>query len=530
MGLMEKLGRFAHAWNAFNSRDTTTPDWSVGTTHRSYFSYAPYKARLSAHNAKTIVAPILNRIALDCAAIDIKHVRVDLNDTDIYLCDMESNLNRCLTLEANRDQSAIDFWIDVFLSLLDQGDIAIVPTDLTCNPTSSNAWDVLEMRVGHVITWRPEDVLVHVYDEDRGEKRDVWMPKKAVAIVQNPFYSVMNDNASLVSRLSRKLALIDEVDESGCGKLDMIIQLPYAIKNETRREQAEKRREALEAQLTNNKLGIGYIDSTEKITTLNRSLENNLLEQVKYLTEQLYAQLGLTVEIMNGTASEEVMLNYLNRTIAPIVTAVTMELTRKFVTKTAYTQGQRIKYFSDPFKLVSMQALSDVADKLTRNEVASTNEIRTKFLGWKPVDSPQANELRNKNVNVGEGQEYATTDGGSVIEKELPGVDNSDLGYKQSELSLKQTESELRQLEQLLKIQQLLQPQQVPVIPGAEQPGSLESLVTMLATDTDGEPEQPVDSSDSSVETAVEVLSEDSDGLNDETDQMIDQVVEEIMK
>lgn len=522
MGLKERFTQFAHAWNAFSSKDTTTPDWSVGTSSRSYFSYAPYRKRMSTVNSKTIIAPILNRIALDCAGIDIKHCRVDATDPDRYLYDMTTNLNRCMTLEANRDQSAADFWLDVFLSLLDEGDIAIIPTDTSLNPQNSNAFDINEMRVGKVKTWRPLDVLVNAYDPDRGEHRDLWMPKRAVAIVQNPFYAVMNDGASLLSRLSKKLALIDVIDESGAGKLDMIIQLPYAIKNETRREQAEKRRESLEAQLNNNKLGIGYIDSTEKITTLNRSLENNLLEQVKYLTELLYSQLGITIEIMNGTASEEVMLNYMNRTIAPIVTAVTMEMTRKFISKTAYTQGQRIKFFSDPFKLVSMQCLSDITDKLTRNEIASSNEVRTKFLGWKPVDSPQADELRNKNLNLGEGQSYATTSGEQIIEKDLPAEqDNS------AELGLKQAESELKQLEQLLKIQQLLPAEQVQL---QGEPGSLESLVAVLATDTDGQPEAPMQQDVPSMDAALDVLGEDSDGLNDETDAQVDQVIDEIIE
>lgn len=422
MGFKERLSQFAHAWNAFNQKDKTTPDWSVGpTTNHSYFSYAPYRTRLSYVNSKTIIAPVLNRIALDCAAVDIKHVKVDPMNPDGYLYDMDSMLNRCLTLEANRDQSAADFWVDVFLNLLDKGEIAIVPTDLTCNPTNSNAWDVEKLRVGSIIQWRPQDVLVYVYNEDRGERQEVWMPKKAVAIVQNPFYTVMNEQASVLSRLTKKLAILDQVDEqSGSGKLDLIIQLPYAIKSDLRQQQADERRAALEAQLANNKLGVGYIDSTEKITQLNRSLENNLLEQVQYLTDLLYSQLGITAEILNSTAEEEVMLNYMNRTIAPIINAVTNELTRKFITKTAYTQGQRVKYFSDPFKLVSMTSLSDIADKLTRNEIASTNEIRTKFLGWRPVESDQANELRNKNLNITEGQTYALTDGGAVVEKDDP--------------------------------------------------------------------------------------------------------------
>lgn len=528
MGFKDRLDRFAHAWNAFNARDTTTPDWSVGTSNHSYFSYAPYRNRLSAVNSKTILAPILNRIALDCAGIDIRHVRVQCDDPDVYLYDMDTNLNRCLTLESNKDQSAADFWLDVFLSLLDNGEIAVVPTDMTCNPQSSNAWDVLEMRVGHVIQWRPEDVLVHVYNEAKGEAQDVWMPKKAVAIVQNPFYSVMNESSSVLSRLTRKLALLDQVDEQcGSNKLNMIVQLPYAIKNEARKNQAQERLKALESQLQDNKLGVAYIDSTEKITQLNKSLENNLLDQVQYLTELLYSQLGLTAEILNSTASEEVMLNYMNRTIAPIVNAVAMEFTRKFVTKTAYTQGQRIKYFSDPFKLVSMQSLSEIADKLTRNEVASTNEIRTKFLGWKPVDSPQADELRNKNLNITEGQEYATTSGEHVIEKDLPGEDNSDALMKQTELDYKRGEFELKQLEQLLKIQQLLPPEQVPIENAA--PGSFEEAIATLATDTDGQPEAPITTEDTTFEEAVAVLGEDSDGLNDQVDQQIDQVVEEIL-
>lgn len=422
MGFVEKLGQIAHSWNIFNSKDTTVPDWSVGhiTSSGSYFSYAPWRTRLSSVNAKTVIAPILNRIALDCSAVGIRHVKVDPENPDGYLGDCTTKLNRCLTLESNRDQSAADFWNDVFLTLVDQGEVAIVPTHTSVKIGDSNAWDVEEMRVGSVIQWRPKDVLVYVYDEDMGQKREVWMPKSSVAIIQNPFYPVMNESCSVLSRLTRKLAILDQVDEqSGSGKLDMIIQLPYAIKNEARRAEADKRREMLEAQLSNNKLGIGYIDSTEKVTQLNRSIENNLLEQVQYLTSLLYSQLGMTEEILNSTATEEVMLNYLNRTIAPIVNAVTLEMTRKFITKTAYTQGQRIKYFSDPFKLVSMTALSDIADKLTRNEIASTNEIRTKFLGWRPVKSQQADELRNKNLNVAEGQTYAlaTGEGGDVMEK-----------------------------------------------------------------------------------------------------------------
>ena len=412
--------RIKTAWNAFSAREPT--EYTQNHISTTYSYGRPDTVRVSGGNEKCLMDAVINKIALDCVSIPIRHVRVEKDDEEVYKEDIQSGLNWCMTVDANRDQSAHQFWIDVFVSLLDEGEIAIVPF-CTGNgepdfADSGNAFDIYEWRVAKVLEWKPHHVQVHIYDEDAGEYKDIWMPKSSVAIIENPFYIVMNANNSMLRRLVRKLALLDVIDEQmGSGKLDLIIQLPYALKTEAKKQQADTRRQALETQLKDNKLGIGYIDSTEKVIQLNRSLENNLLEQIEYLTNMLYSQLGITVEILNGTAEEEAMLNYMNRTVAPIMDAVVAELQRKFLTLTAYKQGQRIRYFNDPFKLTTLSQLTDTVDTFTRNEIASTNEVRTRLLGWKPVESQQADELRNKNINVGDGMSYATTDGEQVVER-----------------------------------------------------------------------------------------------------------------
>lgn len=388
---MKIIDRLQHGWNAFiNNKD---PTLRPGPS----YSYRPDRARFTRGNERSIVTSIFNRIAMDASSIDIEHVRVDKNGRFTEIID--SGLNNCLTLEANIDQTGRAFMQDAVMSMLDEGVVALVPIDTTLD-INTNSFDVETIRVGKIMEWYPQHIKVRVYDENSGTKKDVVVPKRSVAVVENPFYSVINEHNSTMQRLIRKLNLLDAIDEqSGSGKLDLIIQLPYVLKGEQRIKNAEDRRSTLERQLNNSKLGIGYIDSTEHVIQLNRSLDNNLMKLIEYLQSMLYSQLGITQSILDGTADEKTMLNYFSRTIEPIVFAIACEMKRKFLSKTARTQGQSIFYFRDPFKLVPVTELADIADKLTRNEIASSNEMRQK-IGWKPSTDPKADELRNKNLSA----------------------------------------------------------------------------------------------------------------------------------
>lgn len=385
--------RLKHAWNAFLNRDPTPTYREVGAS----YSYRPDRHRLTRGNERSIVTSVYNRIALDVAALDIKHVQLDKNGR--FKEERKSKLNDCLTVEANIDQTSRSFIQDAVMSMLDEGHVAIVPVDTTINPKLTDSFDILSMRTGRVIEWFPQHVKVKVYNEKTGKKEDVLLPKSKVAIVENPLYAVINEPNSTMQRLIRKLNLLDLIDEqSGSGKLDMIIQLPYIIKTEARREQAEQRRKDIEKQLSGSKYGIAYTDGTERITQLNRPVENNLMKQIEYLTSMLYSQLGITQTILDGSADEGTMLNYYDRTIEPIISAIVSEMERKFLSKTARTQLQAIKYFRNPFKLVPVKELAEIADKFTRNEIVSSNEIR-QVIGLKPSDDPKADQLINSNLN-----------------------------------------------------------------------------------------------------------------------------------
>lgn len=390
---MALTDRLQHAWNAFRNPDMGYRYQDYGTS--SY--YRPDRIMLSRGNERTITTSVYNRIALDTAAIDIIHARLD--DDGRYKEQITSGLNECLTLRANIDQTSKAFLQDVVMSMMDEGVVAIVPVDTTIDPTKSNSFDIQTMRTGQIIEWYPKHVKVRVYNDRTGLKEEVLLPKESVAIIENPLYAVINEPNSTMQRLVRKLNLLDVIDEqSGSGKLDLIIQLPYVIKSEARRIQAENRRKDIENQLAGSKYGIAYTDGTERITQLNRPVENNLMKQIEYLTSMLYSQLGITQSILDGTADEKTMLNYYNRTIEPIITAIVDEIRYKFLTKTARTQMQDIVYFRNPFKLVPINELAEISDKFTRNEIASSNEIR-QIIGWKPSDDPGADELRNKNLN-----------------------------------------------------------------------------------------------------------------------------------
>lgn len=385
--------RLKRAWNAFTNRDPTGGYKSVGPG----YSLSPSRPRLSRGNEKSIVNAVLTRIAMDAAAIDIKHCRLDKNGR--YLEDVDSPLNDCFNLSANIDQTGRAFKLDVYLSLLDEGCIALVPIDTTDNPDDTNSYDINSMRVCKILDWYPRHVRVLAYNDQTGEKEELVIPKSQVAIIENPAYSVMNEPNSTMQRLKKKLSLLDATDEqSASGKLDLIIQLPYAVKGELRRQQAEERRKDIEDQLMNGKYGIAWTDGTEKITQLNRSVENNLMKQIEYLTNLFYSQLGVTQSVMDGTADEKTMLNYNNRTIEPLVAAVVDEVKRKFLTKTARTKGQSISYFTDPFKLVPVDNIAEIADKFTRNEIMTSNEIR-QIIGMKPSDDPKADQLINSNIS-----------------------------------------------------------------------------------------------------------------------------------
>lgn len=387
--------RLKHAWNVFTNKDPTEAYRDIG--HVSSYYYRPDRPRLRNGNEKTIVTAIYNRIAIDVASVDIKHVRLDENKR--YLSEVDSGLNNCLSIEANIDQTGRGLIQDIVISLMDEGCVAVVPVDTTIDPAISNSYEINTLRVGKIIEWYPRHVKVHLYNDRTGNKEEIILPKSTVAIIENPLFSVVNEPNSTMKRLVRKLALLDVVDEqTNSGKLDMIIQLPYVIKSESRRKQAESRRKDIEDQLMGSKYGIAYTDGTEKIIQLNRSLDNNLLNQVEYLTNMLYSQLGITQSVMDGTADEKTMLNYSNRTIEPILSAIVDEFKRKFLTKTARTQGQSIEFFRDPFKLVPVNEISEIADKFTRNEIMTSNEIR-QIVGMKPSDDPKADMLINSNLN-----------------------------------------------------------------------------------------------------------------------------------
>lgn len=392
---MARFGtRLRHAWNAFTSNERKGLQ-SYGDYGASYGG-RPDRVRLRVSNERSIISSIYTRISIDVSAVDIRHVRVD--DANRYLQDIDSGLNTCLTLEANIDQAARAFRQDIVMTLFDRGVAALVPVDTTINPETSGGFDIKTLRVGEVVAWYPRHVRVSVYNEARGLREEVTLLKTAVAIIENPLYSVMNEPNSTLQRLIRKLGLLDVVDEqSASGKLDLIIQLPYVIKSEARREQAEQRRKDIEFQLKGSQYGIAYTDGTEKITQLNRPAENNLMSQIEYLTEMLYGQLGLTAEVMNGTADEKAMLNYHNRTVEPILTAIVEGMRRSFLTKTARSQKQTILFFKDPFKLVPINDIAEIADKFTRNEILSSNEIRA-IVGIPPSKEPKADALLNSNM------------------------------------------------------------------------------------------------------------------------------------
>lgn len=386
--------RLQSAWNAF--RDVTPPSQFLSFNETSY-AYSPTAPKLRTGGDRSILNSIYTRIGIDCAAIKIQHVRVDENEN--YKDVIDSTLNTCLNQSANVDQTGRALMQDVVMSMCDEGVVAIVPVDTSTNPRHTDSYKIYTLRVGKIVEWFPSRVLVHLYNEENGKYEDVLLPKRMVAIVENPLYAIMNAPNSTLKRLIYKLNLLDAIDtQSGSGKLDLIIQLPYIIKSDARRKQAEQRRKDIEMQLAGSKYGIAYTDGTEHITQLNRPVENNLMNQITYLMTTLYSQLGLTEGVFNGTATEQEMLNYHNRTIEPILSAIVDEFNRKFLTETARTQGQRIMFFRDPFKLAPISQIADLGDKLTRNEILTSNEFRA-IIGYKPVDSERANSLMNKNLN-----------------------------------------------------------------------------------------------------------------------------------
>ena len=407
--------RMKHAWNAFFNRDPTASNLDIGP---SYY-YKPDRVRFSRGNERSIVTSVYNRIALDVAAINIQHVRLD--DNGRFIEAIDSGLNSCLNISANLDQTGRAFVQDVVMSMLDEGCVALVPVDTSFNPDTTNSYDILTMRTGKIVEWYPNHIKVSVYNEKTGKREEIVVPKNTVSIIENPLYAVINEPNSTMQRLVRKLNLLDAIDEqSGSGKLDLIIQLPYVIKSEARKKQAEDRRQDIESQLSGSKYGIAYTDGTERITQLNRPVENNLMKQIEFLTSMLYSQLGLTQSILDGTADEQTMLNYYNRTIEPIMSAIIDEMKRKFLTKTARSQKQSIMMFREPFKLVPVANLADIADKFTRNEILSSNEVRS-LIGFKPVDDSRADELRNKNINQSNAESQGsavTTDDGENISSE----------------------------------------------------------------------------------------------------------------
>lgn len=390
MALMDRL---KHAWNTFKNKDPTQVNWNIGPS----YGYRPDRMRYTRGNERSIVTAVYNRIAMDVAAVNLKHIRLDENDR--YKETIDSGLNNCLSVEANLDQTGRAFIQDLVASMLDEGCVAAVPTDADDEPEDSGNFKVYTLRTGKILEWYPRHVKVEVYNEQEGLRQQIIIPKSTVPLIENPMYSVMNEPNSIYQRLVRKLALLDVVDEqTSSGKLDLIIQLPYIIKTDARREQAEKRRKDIEKQLSEGKYGIAYTDGTERITQLNRPVENNLMKQIEYLTSMFFSQLGITQSILDGTADEKTMLNYYNRTIEPILSAIADEMKRKFLTPTARSQKQTIAYFRDPFKLVPVNDIAEIADKFTRNEIMTSNEIR-QVIGMKPSSDPNADVLRNKNLS-----------------------------------------------------------------------------------------------------------------------------------
>lgn len=397
---LEVSSRLKHAWNAFvNNRDPTATYRDIGPG----YSYRPDRPRLTRGNERSIITSVYNRIALDVAANDIRHVKLDEDDRFSEIID--SGLNNCLALDANIDQTGRAFIQDAVMSMLDEGCVALVPIETTFNPRQTGSFDINTIRTGKILDWYPKHVRVSVYNERSGKREEIVLPKDTIAIIENPLYAVMNEPNSTMQRLIRKLNLLDAIDEqSGSGKLDLVIQLPYVVKTEARRQQAEARRKDIEMQLAGSKYGIAYTDGTEKITQLNRSVDNNLMKQIEYLTSMLYSQLGITQAVLEGTADEKTMLNYYSRTIEPIIAAIVDEMKRKFLTKTARTRRQSIVFFRDPFKLVPVDNIAEIADKFTRNEIMTSNEIRQK-IGMKPSKDPKADKLINSNLNQPEENE-----------------------------------------------------------------------------------------------------------------------------
>lgn len=385
--------RLKHAWDAFTNKDPTRYYQNLGAS----YSYRPDRPRLTRGNERSIITSVFNRIALDTAAISIQHCKLDENGRLIEIID--SKLNDCLNVEANVDQTGRAFIQDVVMSMLDEGCVAIVATETTLDPKITDSYDVLSLRVGKIVDWYPAHVRVRVYNENTGHKEEIILPKKLVAIIENPLYAVINEPNSTMQRLIRKLNLLDAIDEqSGAGKLDLIIQLPYTIKSDARRQQAEDRRKSIEMQLAGSKYGIAYADATERITQLNRPVENNLMKQIEYLTSMVYSQLGITQTILDGTADDKTMLNYYSRSIEPIISAIVDEMKRKFLSKTARTRKQSIEFFRDPFKLVPVNDIAEIADKFTRNEILTSNEIR-QIIGIRPSNDPKADKLINSNIS-----------------------------------------------------------------------------------------------------------------------------------
>lgn len=420
--------RLKHAWNAFTDKkplDAFSTGWQSGGS----YGMPPERVRRYISNERSIISSMYTRLAIDFAAVSIRHVRLDQNGR--YLEDIDSGLNSCLTLEANIDQGARAFRQDISMTLFEKGVIAIVPVDTSLNPNTTGSYDIRSLRIGEITQWYPKKVLISLYNDNTGLYEEIIMDKSAVAIVENPLYPIMNEPNSTLQRLLRKLALLDVVDEqSSSGKLDLIIQLPYVIKSESRKQQAEQRRDDIAFQLKGSQYGIAYTDGTEKITQLNRPTENNLLKQVEYLMGLLYTQLGFTPEIMNGTADEKAMLNYNNRTIEPLVAAVTESMKRAFLTKTARSQFQSIEYFKDPFRFVPLDNIAEIADKFTRNEILSSNEIR-QVIGFKPSSDPKAEALRNSNMPQSE------------LGTSIPGEESSNSGADDVNLAFDDIDAEL---------------------------------------------------------------------------------------
>lgn len=403
---MKFSDRLQHAWNAFMNKDPTRFDYGMS------YSTKPDRVRFTRGNERTIITSVYNRIAIDCAQIDIKHVKLDKRDR--YIETVDSELNSCLTLSANKDQTGRAFRQDIVMSLMDEGVVAVLPVDTEFDIDQKVTTDIYSMRTAKIVQWYPDHVRLRAYNDVTGRFEEKIFPKKSVAIIENPLYAVMNEPNSTMQRLIRKLSILDYVDEqNGAGKLDLIVQLPYIIKSPARKQQAEERRKSIEDQLSSSKYGIAYTDGTEHITQLNRSVDNQLLTQIEALTRMLYSQLGLTEEIMNGTADEKAMNNYYNRTIEPIISAIVDEFKRKFLTKTARTQKHSILFFRDPFKLVPTTELAELADKFTRNEIMTSNEFR-QVVGMKPADDPMADELRNKNLSPGKDEQHVGLDGQSL--------------------------------------------------------------------------------------------------------------------